>query len=223
MRIGVLGTGAVGSTIGSGLIRAGHDVRMGSRTKDNAKAAAWVATAAAHASQGTFADAAAFGEVVFNCTAGANSLAAIEAAGPENLRDRILIDLANPLDFSKGMPPSLTVCNTDSLGEQIQRALPATKVVKILNTVNCKVMVDPSVVPGEHNLFVCGNDGAARAQVAAWISEWFGWPAGSCIDLGDITAARAVEMLLPLWVRLYGTLGTPNLNFRIMVGERPVS
>ena len=221
MRIGVLGTGNVGSTIGSRLIRAGHEVRMGSRTRDNAKAVAWATSQGAHASLGTFADAAAFGDVIFNCTAGANSLAAIEAAGAKNLRGKILIDVANPLDFSKGMPPSLTVCNTDSLGEQIQRVLPDTKVVKVLNTVNCRVMVNPGLVPGDHNLFLCGNDAAARAQVAAWLSEWLGWPADTCIDLGDITAARGTEMVLPLWIRLYGTLGTPDFNFRIMVGERP--
>jgi predicted dinucleotide-binding enzyme len=222
MRIGVLGTGMVGSAIGSALVRAGHQVRMGSRTKDNAKAQAWVTSAGEGASQGTFADAAAYGEVVFNCTAGANSLAAIEAAGAGNLRDKILIDVANPLDFSKGMPPTLTVHNTDSLGEQIQRALPETKVVKVLNTVNCRVSVNPSRVPGEHNLFLCGNDATARARVANWMSEWFGWPAGSCIDLGDITGARGTEMLLPLWVRLYSTFGTPDLNFRVIVAERSV-
>jgi 8-hydroxy-5-deazaflavin:NADPH oxidoreductase len=213
--IAVLGTGAVGRTIASKLVELGHDVIMGSRTRDSDKAAEWVRTTDGRGAQGTFADAAGPADVVFNCTSGVGSLAAVELAGRDRLRRKILIDVSNPLDFSRGMPPSLTVCNTDSLGEQIQRALPETKVVKTLNTVNHLVMVDPLRIPGDHVIYVAGNDAGARAQVAGWLGDWFGWKPGSIIDLGDITAARGTEMVLPLWIRLMSTLGTPVFNFTI--------
>lgn len=214
MRLGILGTGMVGNTIGTKLIQLGHEVKMGSRTANNEKAAEWVRTNGSKASHGTFAEAAAFGEVVFNCTSGAASLEALNAAGPKNLKGKILIDIANPLDFSKGMPPSLTVCNTDSLGEQIQRAFPDVKVVKTLNTVNCNVMVNPGLVRGEHDVFLSGNDVGAKAKVAEFLRSWFGWK--NVIDLGDIRTARGSEMLLPIWVNMMGLLGTPNFNFKIV-------
>jgi 8-hydroxy-5-deazaflavin:NADPH oxidoreductase len=140
MKLAVLGTGIVGATIASKLVALGHEVRMGSRTTGNERAVAWAEEAGAGASEGTFADAATFGEVVFNCTAGTASLEALSAAGEENLAGKVLVDVANPLDFSQGMPPTLAVCNTDSLGEQIQRAFPDARVVKTLNTVNAEVM-----------------------------------------------------------------------------------
>ncbi len=215
MRIGILGTGTVGRTLGSKLVSRGHEVRLGSRTRDNAKAAEWVASAGGRASQGTFADAAAFGEALLNCTGGMVSLQALEAAGDDNLAGKVLIDVANPLDFSQGMPPSLSVSNTDSLAEQIQRRFPRTRVVKSLNTMAAAVMVDPHLVPEPHNVFVCGNDEAARRQVAGWLTEWFDWPRASITDLGDLTGARGTEMLLPLWLRLYATLDTPVINFHL--------
>ena len=210
MRIGVFGTGTVGQTIATKLVEVGHDVRMGSRAAGNQKAKAWVAAAGAKASEGAFSDAATYGEVLFNCTSGMASLAALQAAGAENMKGKILIDVANPLDFSRGMPPSLSVCNTDSLAEQIQRAFPNVKVVKSLNTVTARLMVSPGSVPGEHEIFVCGNDAEARASVAELLKEWFGWR--NVLDLGDVSAARVVEMYLPLWVRLMGVLGTPMFN-----------
>ncbi len=212
MKIGILGTGLVGQTLGSKLVQLGHEVKMGSRTQNNENATQWVKQNGGQASQGTFADAAAFGEVVFNCTAGMASLAALKSAGSQNLRGKVLVDVANPLDFSKGMPPTLSVCNTDSLGEQIQREFPATRVVKTLNTMNCMVMVDPSLVPGDHNVFVSGNDPQAKAKVKEILGS-FGWK--SIIDLGEITAARGTEMILPIWLRLMGTYQSPNFNFRI--------
>ena len=212
MRIAILGTGLVGKTIGSKLVSIGHEVRMGSRSSD--KAAAWAKEAGRGASHGTFADAAAFGEAAFHCTAGVGSLAALEAAGAQNLAGKILLDVSNPLDFSKGMPPTLTISNTDSLGEAIQRQLPDVRVVKTLNTMNCRIMVDAARVPGEHDVFVAGNDPEARAQVARWLKEWFGWKAP--IDLGDITASRGLEMWLPLWIRLMGSLKTGDFNLRIV-------
>jgi predicted dinucleotide-binding enzyme len=213
MKIGVLGTGMVGSTLGTKLVELGHEVMMGARAKGNEKAAAWVKAAGAGASQGTFEDAARFGEIVFNCTAGSASLEALKLAGPDNLKGKILVDIANPLDFSKGMPPTLTVSNTDSLAEQIQRAFPDTRVVKTLNTMNHRIMVNPSLVPGEHDVFVSGNDQAAKTR-ATEILKSFGWK--SVIDLGDITTARGPEQLLPIWVRLMGLYGTPNFNFKIV-------
>ncbi len=212
MRIGVLGTGDVGRRLGSKLVSLGHEVKMGSRTAGNAKAAEWTKANGPKASAGTFAEAAKFGEVVFNCTAGAVSLEALKQAGAKNLGGKALVDVANPLDFSKGMPPTLTVCNTDSLGEQIQRAFPDAKVVKALNTMGNEVMVNPGLVPGEHEVFVCGNDPQAKAKVIE-ILRAFGWK--SPIDLGDITAARGTEMVLPLWVRLMVTLKIRNFNFKI--------
>ncbi len=187
---------------------------MGSRTANNKKAAEWVKTVGNKASQGTFADAAAFGEIVFNCTNGMASLEALRMAGADNLKGKILIDIANPLDFSKGMPPTLSVCNTDSLGEQIQKAFPETKVVKTLNTINCYLQINPALIKGDHDVFVSGNDRNAKSKVTAILKDWYGWK--TVIDLGDITSARGVEMLLPIWVRLMGVLGTPNFNFKIV-------
>jgi len=212
MRIGILGTGDVGSRLGTKLVSLGNEVRMGSRTASNPKASRWAKANGLRASAGTFADAAKFGEVVFNCTAGLVSLEALRLAGGENLGGKVLVDVANPLDFSKGMPPTLTVCNTDSLGEQIQRAFPDAKVVKALNTMGNEVMVNPGLVPGEHDTFVCGNDPKAKAKVVEILLA-FGWK--SPIDLGDMTAARGLEMMLPIWVRLLGTLKTRSFNFKI--------
>ncbi|MGA3285799.1 MAG: NAD(P)-binding domain-containing protein [Bacteroidota bacterium] len=215
MKIAVLGTGMVGDAIGTKLIQCGHEVKMGSRTATNEKAAAWVKKNGTHASHGTFADAASFGEIVFNCTHGVASLEALNLASAHNLKNKILIDIANALDFSKGMPPSLLVCNTDSLGEQIQHAFPDTKVIKTLNTMNCSLMVNPDLVAnGDHDIFLCGNDVEAKTTVTKILRDWFGWK--SIVDLGDISNARATEMLLPIWVRLYGKFQSPNFNFKIV-------
>jgi predicted dinucleotide-binding enzyme len=212
MRIGVLGTGTVGQTIATKLVELGHAVTMGARAAGNEKAVAWAAGAGQGASEGSFADAAAHGELVFNCTAGTASLEALAGAGEEELRGKVLIDVANPLDFSKGMPPTLSVCNDDSLGEQIQRAFPETRVVKALNTVSAVVMVNP--IDGT-NLFLCGDDSAAKEQVTGLLGD-FGWPAASVLDIGGIDAARGAEMYLALWIRLMGALGTPSFNIAVV-------
>jgi predicted dinucleotide-binding enzyme len=216
MRIGVLGTGIVGQTIGGKLVQLGHDVKLGSRSADNAKADTWQKQAGERASHGTFVDAATFGEMVFNCTAGGASLEALRLAGAGNLGGKVLLDVANPLDFSRGMPPTLSICNTESLAERIQAEFPDVRVVKSLNTVNCQVMVNPSLVPGEHDMFVCGNDGAAKTQTATILRDWFGWR--TVVDLGDITAARGMEMYLPLWLRLWGAFKTPSFNIHVAHG-----
>ena len=214
MKISVLGTGMVGTTIASKLVALGHDVKLGARERNNEKAAAWAKQAGARASHGTFADSTAFGEMVFNCTMGSASLDALRAAGADSLRGKIPVDIANPLDFSKGMPPSLFVGSDDSLGERIQKAFPETKVVKTLNTMNCNIMVDPSRVPGDHDVFMSGNDAGAKGRVAEILRGWLGWK--NVIDLGDITTARGTEHYLPLWVRLWGALGTADFNLKIV-------
>lgn len=215
MKIGVLGTGMVGEAIASRLVSLGHEVKMGSRQAGNEKAVAWAGEAGEGASEGSFADAAAHGEVVFNCTAGTASLQALAAAGAENLAGKVLVDVANPLDFSAGMPPTLSVCNTDSLGESIQRQFPDARVVKALNTVNASVMVTPDRVPGDHALPICGDDGA-KPQVIELLAG-FGWPEDRIVDLGDISGARGMEMYLPLWLGLMNSLGTASFNIALAV------
>lgn len=215
MKIGVLGTGMVGEAIASRLVSLGHEVKMGSRQAGNEKAVAWAGEAGEGASEGSFADAAAHGEVVFNCTAGTASLQALAAAGAENLAGKVLVDVANPLDFSAGMPPTLSVCNTDSLGESIQRQFPDARVVKALNTVNASVMVTPDRVPGDHVLPICGDDGA-KPQVIELLAG-FGWPEDRIVDLGDISGARGMEMYLPLWLGLMNSLGTASFNIALAV------
>ena len=164
---------------------------------------------------GTFAEAAQFGEALVNATSGSGALPALEGAGADALGDKILLDISNPLDFSKGFPPSLTVCNTDSLAEQLQRAFPRVRLVKTLNTTTAAVMVNPGAVGGgDHTMFVAGNDAEAKAKVKGWLGEWFGWR--DVIDVGDVTNARGTEMLLPIWVRLWGALGSPMFNFKIV-------
>lgn len=214
MNIGILGTGMVGETIGSGLVSLGHSVNMGSRTPDNPKAAAWaLQTGGTH---GTFADAARFGEVLFVCTKGDGTLPALETVGAENLRGKILVDISNPLDFSRGMPPSLFISNTDSLGEQIQRMYPEARVVKTLNIVNAQVMVDAgrSAAGEKGTMFVSGNDAAAKQTVVDQFLKPFGWD--DVIDLGDITTARGIEMLLPLWVRTWQATGNGTFSFKVV-------
>ena len=212
MNIGVLGSGVVGQTIGSKLVQLGHDVMMGSRDEANPKAVAWTKQEGKHALFGSFADAASFGEIIFNCTYGSASLDALHQAGAGNMKGKILIDTSNPIDYSNEIW-SLTVCNTDSLGEQIQRAFPETRVVKTLNTINCDVMVDPNKLLEKTDVFVSGNSADAKAFVIKILHDWFGWR--SMIDLGDITTSRGVEMYVILWRNL--RLATSSYRFNIKV------
>ncbi|GAA2242549.1 MULTISPECIES: NAD(P)-binding domain-containing protein [Streptomyces] len=213
MRYAVLGTGQVGRTLGGRLVELGHEVRLGSRTPDNAAAVQWAAAAGPRAGAGTFAQAAEFGEVVVNAVGGRVALAALEAAGAEHVDGKVLVDVSNPLALEEG-ELRLSPVESDSVGEQIQRAFPRARVVKSLNTVNCRVMVDPGSVPGEHNVFVCGDDPAAKEQVTALLGE-FGWPAERVLDLGGIRASRAVEMWLPLWAGLLRTFGHAEFNLEV--------
>jgi predicted dinucleotide-binding enzyme len=215
MRIAVLGTGTVGRTIATKLVELGHEVTMGSRDAAGEAVTEWAAENGEGASAGTFADAASAGEVVFNCTAGTASLSALEAAGAESLAGKVLVDVANPLDFSRGMPPRLSVCNDDSLSEQIQRAFPEARVVKALNTVNAAVMVNPGALSEPSDIPVCGEDASAKETVAKLLED-FGWPAERVLDLGPITSARGMEMYLPLWLALMGAVGGPGFNVRVV-------
>ena len=191
----------MGTTIAGKLRELGHDVLIGSRSAGDDAV--------------PFADAAAHGELVFNCTNGAASLDALNAAGAENLSGKVLVDVSNALDFSQGPPPIVGVSIDDSLGERIQRAFPEAKVVKALNTMNTNVMVDPSVIAGEHDVFVSGNDEEAKARVVELL-ESFGWPADRILDLGDITAARGQELYVAFWVRLMGPAGGPSFNIHVV-------
>ena len=199
MKVGVLGTGMVGRALSGKLSELGHDVKVGSRTEGDGAV--------------VFADAAAHGEIVFNCTSGGASLEALAAAGEQNLAGKPLIDVSNPLDFSGG-GPALFTDTTDSLGERIQAAFPDALVVKSLNTINCNLMVDAASVPGDHVVFVCGNDDGAKARTRELLGE-FGWTPERVIDLGDITAARGTEHYLMLWLRLVRTVGGPQFNIAV--------
>jgi predicted dinucleotide-binding enzyme len=199
MKVGVLGTGVVGRTIAGKLAELGHDVRVGSRTAGDDKV--------------VFADAAAHGEVVFNCTSGARALDALAAAGHGNLAGKLVIDTSNPLDFSGGFAAMFTD-SKDSIGERIQKAFPSARVVKSLNTMNASVMVDPTLVEGDHVVFICGDDAGAKDQARALLGE-FGWPSDRVIDVGDITGARGVEQYVLLWIGLMNATGTATFNIAV--------
>ena len=214
MKIGVLGTGTVGQTIASKLVHLGHEVMMGARDVDNPHAVAWAKEEGGqHAMFGNFANAASFGEIIFNCTLGTASLDALTLAGTANLKGKILIDTSNPIDYSTDTW-SLTVCNTDSLGEQIQREFPETFVVKSLNTINADVMVNPTRLAEITDVFVSGNDPEAKATVIKILREWFGWK--HIIDLGDITTSRAVESYVLLWRSFRKVVSSYQFNIKLV-------
>lgn len=224
MKIAVLGTGMVGQALAGRLAELGHEVTVGTRDVAATMArsepvglggppyAVW-AQDYPQVVLDTFAAAAASAELVVNATSGGVSLEVLDAAGNENLAGKILLDIANPLEFSTN-PPTLSVKDSDSLGEQIQRAFPRARVVKALNTMNAHLMVDPGqLAGGDHSVFVCGNDADAKKTVTGLL-ESFGHT--DVIDLGDLSTARGTEMLLPIWLRLMGALGTPAFNFKIV-------
>lgn len=224
MKIAVLGTGMVGQAIAGRLHEIGHSVVVGTRdpqatlartepdSMGNPPFSAWH-SAHAGVELATFADAAGGANLVVNASSGAASLDVLGMAGAENLADKVLVDIANALDFSAGFPPTLSVKDTDSLGEQIQRAFPQAKVVKALNTLTASLMVEPTSLGESSTVFVSGEDAAAKATVVE-ILESFGHD--DVIDLGGIETARGTEMLLPIWLRLMGTLGTGHFNFKVV-------
>ncbi len=224
MKIAVLGTGTVGRAIATRLSGLGHDVTVGTRDPEATRArnepdamgtppfSAW-ATENQGVALATYAEASTTADLVVNATGGSGTLAALEQAGAESLAGKVLIDISNPLDFSQGFPPTLFVKDTDSLGEQIQREFPQARVVKTLNTMNADLMVDPASLGAESSVFVSGDDAAAK-QTVTELLESFGHT--DVIDLGDISTARGTEMLLPVWLRLMGALGTSAFNFKIV-------
>ncbi|MET9959012.1 NAD(P)-binding domain-containing protein [Streptomyces sp. NPDC006326] len=217
MRYAVLGTGIVGRTVAARLVSLGHEVVIGTRDPGATRArpdfAEWQ-RAHPQAVLAAFPDAARQGDCLVNATAGQASIAALTEADAAHLDGKILIDIANPLDFSHGFPPTLDPVDRDSLGELIQRTFPGLRVVKTLNTMNCQVMVDPSRVAGEHHVFLSGEDAEAKKEVRELLHS-FGWPEAAVLDLGGIETARGTEMVLPIWLRLMGTLGHTDFNFHI--------
>jgi predicted dinucleotide-binding enzyme len=224
MNIGILGTGMVGRAHAAKLLELGHTVTMGTPDTDallaetkpdqmgNPPFSEWHKQHSG-VTVGTFTEAAQHGELIINALKGEVAVEVLKTLA-EDLSGKVLIDLANPLDFSKGMPPSLFVCNTDSLGEQIQKALPNTKVVKVFNTLNAQLQVNPKLLAGgDHTLFVCGNDADAKASVME-LGTSYDWK--DIVDLGDITNARGMEMLLPLWLRLWGAFKDPMFQFKVV-------
>ena len=215
MQIGILGSGVTGQTVGSKLIQLGHEVLLGSRQEANPKLVVWAKEEASqHALYGTFRDAAKFGEIVFNCTKGSASIDALMAAGAENLKGKILIDTANPYDVDSADIWTLTICNDDSLAEEIQRLFPDTKVVKTLNTVNANVMVAPEKLQEKTSVFVSGDDIEAKATVVRILKDWFGWK--DVIDLGGIITARSVEMYIMLWHSLRTVVPASRFNIKVV-------
>jgi predicted dinucleotide-binding enzyme len=228
-KIAILGTGGVGQTYASKFIALGYDVMVGTRnvseklastSKDgygNPPFSEWF-TANKTVRLGTFKEASAFGEIILNATQGGSSINALKSADIKNLNGKILIDIANPLDFSHGMPPSLIpgLSNTNSLGEEIQKTFPDVKVVKTLNTMWCGLMVNPAMInDGDHNAFLSGNDADAKEKVKE-ILKSFGWLDKNILDLGDISSARGTEMYLPLWLRIFGATNNGAFNIKIV-------
>ncbi|MFF5053555.1 NADPH-dependent F420 reductase [Micromonospora sp. NPDC000663] len=216
MRIAVLGTGSVGQAIAARTAELGHQVTIGARDVAATRAGAYAAWAAEHPEVGlaTMAVAAADAELVVNATSGTGSLPALTAAGAANLSGKVLLDIANPLDFGAGFPPSLTVDDTESLAERIQREFPRAKVVKSLNTLTAELMVRPrQLADGGHSVFVSGDDAEAKRIVTDLLVS-FGHT--DVIDLGDLSTARGTEMLMPLWLRLYGRLDTAVFNLKVV-------
>ena len=224
MNIAVLGTGMVGQALAGRLDALGHPVVVGTRDPQatlgrtepdgmgNPPFSAWHAQHPG-VSLATFAEAAAGAELVVNASSGEAAMEVLRLAGAENLAGKVLVDIANPLDFSAGFPPTLFVKDSDSLGEQVQRAFPEARVVKTLNTLNASLMVEPKTLGEVSTVFVSGDDPEAKATVTGLLQS-FGHE--DVIDLGGIETARGTEMLLPIWLRLMGTLGTAHFNFKIV-------
>jgi predicted dinucleotide-binding enzyme len=221
MNIAVLGTGTVGRAVAARLDELGHRVTVGTRDPEATLArtddggASYGQWADAHSGVGLarFADAARDADLVVNATSGQATLAVLALAGAETLAEKTLLDISNPLDFSAGMPPTLFVKDDDSLAEQVQRSFPETRVVKSLNTLTADLMVHPETLPDASSVFVSGDDADAKAQVTDLLTQL---GHRDVIDLGDISTARGTEMYLPLWLRLWGALGSATFNLKIV-------
>jgi predicted dinucleotide-binding enzyme len=229
MKIGILGTGSVGRTLAEKLVEVGHSVIMGTRNveeklKDDKRDqyggpsfSEWQLKNP-EIPVGTFGEAAEFGELIINATKGSGSLEALKMAGHENLAGKVILDLSNPLDASKGMPPSLITeySNTNSLGEEIQRQFPTAQVVKTLNTMWAGLMVNPGMINhGDHTNFICGNDLEAKVKVRRLLGD-LGWGEKNIMDLGDITSARGTESYLPFWLRIFISKNNGAFNIKVV-------
>ena len=229
MNIAVLGTGSVGQTLSAKLAALGHKVMMGTRNVAEAQTRTardgygnpgigeWIKSNPG-VKLATFGDAIAFGQFIINATQGGKSISALKAGNPGDLDGKIVIDIANPLDFTKGMPPVLMpdLCNTTSLGEEIQKTFPQSHVVKTLNTMWCGLMVNPAMIGGgDHTNFLCGNNPEAKIEVRKLLNQ-LGWKEENLIDLGDITSARGTELILPIWLRIMSVKHNGAFNFKIV-------
>ncbi len=213
MKIGVLGTGDVGRVLGAGLAASGNQVMMGSRDANNAKLTAWIESTGKKASGGTFAEAAAFGDVIILATLWSGTENALRLASEEAVKGKVILDATNPLVFAPNAPPALALGHTDSGGEQVQRWVPGARVVKAFNTVGNAHMVNPNFPGGPPDLFLCGNDGAAKATVSE-LARQLGWP--TTTDIGGIEGARDLEPMCILWVKYGMKHGSWNHAFKMI-------
>lgn len=212
-KVGILGTGDVGQALAAGFLSLGCEVKMGSRDAKNAKALAWAQKMGSRASVGTFADAAKHGELLVLAVTGSVVDEVIQLAGLSHFDGKTVLDPTNPLQFSPNQPPALFVGQTDSLGERIQRALPAAHVVKVYNCVGHAHMVHPSFPGGTPDMFLCGNDAGSKDE-AQEICRAFGW---NPIDMGGIEASRLLEPLCLLWVTYALRTGGWNHAFKLLL------
>lgn len=217
MKVGILGTGPVGRALAHGFVTLGYETKLGAREAGNAKAAEWLAAHAGLGSVGTFADAAAFGDVIVVATLGTVLPEVAAAAGPANFAGKVVIDTTNPLDTSRGFPPGLAISGPDSGGETLQRALPGARVVKAFNTVNNSLMFQPRFDDGQPAMLIAGNDAEAKATVTRILAE-FGWPA---LDLGDIVSARWLEAMCLAWCMVGLATGRWDHAFKVVHAAQP--
>jgi predicted dinucleotide-binding enzyme len=214
-RVGVLGTGEVGRRLATGFRSRGHDVMIGSRDPGKAELTEWLSADGAGIESGTFAEAAEHGELLVVAVLGNAAEEAIAAAGPDRFSGKVVIDATNPLDFSRGFPPKLSITGEDSLGERIQRALPNAKVVKAFNTIGNAYFVDPSFSEGQPTMLIAGDDEGAKRTVHDALAD-FGW--SDTVDIGGIEGARELEAICIAWVKIGGARGAWDHGFKLLVG-----
>jgi hypothetical protein len=214
-QVGVLGSGEVGRRLAAGFSSRGHDVMIGSRDPGKPELREWLSGDGAGIQGGTFAQAAAHGELLVLAALGDAAEQAIVDAGPENFSGKVVIDAMNPLDFSAGFPPKLSISGEDSLGERVQRALPDAKVVKAFNTIGNPYFVDPAFSEGQPTMLIAGNDEDAKRTVGDVMAD-FGWPAP--VDLGEIEGSRELEAICIAWVKIGGARGSWDHGFKLLVG-----
>lgn len=215
MRCAVFGTGDVGPVLATGLISLGHDVMLCSRDSSNPKVRAWIEKNGDRARGGTWEDGAKFGELIVLATLGVATEQILLDAGVDNFGGKVVIDATNPLDFSRGVPPTLSIGHTDSLGELVQRTIPSARVVKAFNTVGNALMVRPQLPGGPPDMFICGNDEGAKALVRELLHE-FGW---GIADIGGIEGSRHLEPMCMAWVMYGFTSGTWGHAFKLLRGS----